>query len=542
MSSLRLIATGGGQSLDTDEVRRALAALADPEHGCLIFALPGARAFTFRGCHLDDLVRAAGVFGDDSTGIYYGLNPIPEHHQGAAKNEHVLRRRWLLVDVDPHRPDRSKQGATDREKEAARLVAAQVKAFHAGLDWPDPLWIDSGNGWHLLYRCELPNDDAAEAAVKAWLRRLAALFDGPAAEIDRKVYPAKQIAKLPGTWARKGLDKPDRPHRLARLVELPADSSEVVTADMLAAAVAVAPPTMPPPGVNGNDRHTLRLITPPDDNTANVLKRAIAYLATCSPAVSGHGGHDDTYWPARAVCWGFDLGAEQGFQLLWEHFNPRCQPPWSERELRHKCKEADTKPFDKPRGWLLVGPRVNGAPSPNTPAAPVELRIYTLPELMAMELPPPAWAVPGLLCEGLNILAGKPKLGKSFFALNIAVTLAAGGMALGSTRVVPGNVLYLALEDRLRRVQDRARKLLRGLDMTDAPALLQFAVEWPRQHQGGLDALSKWLDTADNPKLVIIDVWAKFRPRASSPPAPTTRTTTTPPPSSPWRTSAGCPC
>jgi putative DNA primase/helicase len=60
-------------------------------------------------------------------------------------------------------------------------------------------------------------------------------------------------------------------------------------------------------------------------------------------------------YAARAVAWGFDLGAEAGLRLLWQHYNPRCQPPWSEKELRHKCEEADTVPFGKSRGWLLEG-------------------------------------------------------------------------------------------------------------------------------------------------------------------------------------------
>src|SRR5206468_2534921 len=84
-------------------------------------------------------------------------------------------------------------------------------------------------------------------------------------------------------------------------------------------------------------------------HTDKVVDRAIAYLAKCAPAISGAGGHADTYWPARVVCWGFDFGEEEGFRLLWDYFNPRCQPPWTERELRHKCRDADTLSFDKER-------------------------------------------------------------------------------------------------------------------------------------------------------------------------------------------------
>src|SRR5262249_56376553 len=84
----------------------------------------------------------------------------------------------------------------------------------------------------------------------------------------------------------------------------------------------------------------------------NVVERAVAYLGNCRPAVSGQGGHNQTFWVARVVVWGFDLGAEIGFDLLQQHYNPRCEPPWSDAELLHKCEDADCTPFDKPPGWL----------------------------------------------------------------------------------------------------------------------------------------------------------------------------------------------
>jgi hypothetical protein len=96
--------------------------------------------------------------------------------------------------------------------------------------------------------------------------------------------------------------------------------------------------------------------SPPRMTAANglsVAERAIRYLSRMPPAISGQGGHGATMAAARVVVHGFDLGPGAGFQLLWEQYNPRCEPPWSEKELRHKCEEADTKPYGKPRGWLL---------------------------------------------------------------------------------------------------------------------------------------------------------------------------------------------
>ena len=77
-----------------------------------------------------------------------------------------------------------------------------------------------------------------------------------------------------------------------------------------------------------------------------------------------------------------------------------------------------------------------------------------------MDFPEPRWIVPGIVPEGTTILAGKPKMGKSWLALGTSVAVAAGGVALGTKRVERGAVLYLALEDNPRRLQSRLKKLL----------------------------------------------------------------------------------
>lgn len=77
------------------------------------------------------------------------------------------------------------------------------------------------------------------------------------------------------------------------------------------------------------------------------------------------------------------------------------------------------------------------------------------------EFPPLRWAVPSIVPEGFGLLIGPPKLGKSWFVLGLALSVAAGGKALGKIDVGhPRPVLYMALEDGDRRLQDRARTLL----------------------------------------------------------------------------------
>lgn len=87
------------------------------------------------------------------------------------------------------------------------------------------------------------------------------------------------------------------------------------------------------------------------------------------------------------------------------------------------------------------------------PALPAE----TAAEILATVFPEPVWVVPDYLPAGLTILAGRPKVGKSWLALQICLALATGGQVFGKP-VQKANVLYLALEDSKRRLQDRMKK------------------------------------------------------------------------------------
>jgi replicative DNA helicase len=139
--------------------------------------------------------------------------------------------------------------------------------------------------------------------------------------------------------------------------------------------------------------------------------------------------------------------------------------------------------------------------------------LYHLDELMAHTFSDTKWVVPDLLPEGLTLLAAKPKLGKSWMALGLALAVASGGLALGEAQVQQGDVLYLALEDSPKRLHKRAEQLLRD---QPAPHALQLGTDWPRLDQGGARLLEVWLKAHPDARLLILDTFAKIRGTARS--------------------------
>jgi RecA-family ATPase len=137
---------------------------------------------------------------------------------------------------------------------------------------------------------------------------------------------------------------------------------------------------------------------------------------------------------------------------------------------------------------------------------PMTERIFSAAALQTMTFPPLKFILPDLVPEGATLLVSRPKLGKSWLVLDIAIATAAGRFTLGT----PGDVLYLALEDGRRRLQRRITKVLPTFSIT-WPQGLEIATEWPRADEGGLADIERWLQAHSNARLVIVDTLAQFR-------------------------------
>ena len=185
----------------------------------------------FDAAHWDDLAEHAMRLSEKGAAVYVTLNPVdPQLHsryhnrvenfvKATTTDKQIVRRRWLLVDLDPVRP--AGTSSNNIQLLAAKDFAKAIYKYLLGLGWPEPLVAMSGNGYHLLYSIDLPNDEASTSLVKSVLATLADRFDDPAVKVDRGVYNPARICKLYGTIANKGDQTEVTPWRLSRLLRTP---------------------------------------------------------------------------------------------------------------------------------------------------------------------------------------------------------------------------------------------------------------------------------------------------------------------------------
>lgn len=137
--------------------------------------------------------------------------------------------------------------------------------------------------------------------------------------------------------------------------------------------------------------------------------------------------------------------------------------------------------------------------------------LFSASDLQSMEFEPVRYMLPGLIPEGIALLVGKPKIGKSWLALDLCLAAADGQRyTLGTLKPRHGDCLYLALEDNKRRLKKRINKLLPN-DWS-WPGRLTLVNEWKRSNEGGIADLRSWCKSVEKPTLIQIDTLQKFRP------------------------------
>lgn len=112
----------------------------------------------------------------------------------------------------------------------------------------------------------------------------------------------------------------------------------------------------------------------------SVTDRAALYLSKLPPAISGQRGHDRTFRAACVLVLGFGLSQFEAFDVLSE-WNRRCEPPWSDGELRHKLEDADKQSGERnylrdarPDQWAnITVPDYQSSPRRAEPTVPAKI-------------------------------------------------------------------------------------------------------------------------------------------------------------------------
>ena len=166
--------------------------------------------------------------------IYFTLNEIDDGCYGRAQCEKIIkgpktttndnnitRRQWVLIDYDPVRVTGT--NATEEEFELAHKKAQQVFLYLRKCGFSDPVICKSGNGWHTVYKVDMPNTEEVRDMLSQFLQSIALMFTDEKVDIDESVFNAARICKLYGTTAKKGANLPERPWRMSEIVYVPSE-------------------------------------------------------------------------------------------------------------------------------------------------------------------------------------------------------------------------------------------------------------------------------------------------------------------------------
>lgn len=435
----KLRATGGPTAVDVEEVRRSLSVLVDPDYWVELRGLPSGKSYIRKGSDLDGLCQAA-IELSDNRNIYYGINPVRSEQvhgtSGGATKEDIANRRWVLIDVDPVKPDPD-LSATDDEKESARMLAEKVMNELSSQEWPAPLLIDSGNGWHLMYRVDLPNDNHSQSLVKSVLYNLAKRFDNDAAKIDKSVHNPSRIAKLPGTWARKGPDEKNRPYRQAKMIHCPIETEILSIEKLQSVANNETTPS------SSASQFTIRA---GGDRTAYAqaaLEREIARVVLAVPGPQE--GRNNAlnragYSMGQLVAAGLIFRQEVESKLRFAALKAGLSEEEIERTLPRAISDGEKQPRQIPE---------NNGKHDGPKFAKGEVIIIRASSIKPRHV---EWIWPGRIPLGkLTTFAGQGGLGKTFVLCDITARITRGAEWPDSVGecTEPGQVLFVSGEDDL---------------------------------------------------------------------------------------------
>ncbi len=501
-------------SPDLDAVRVALATFFDEGQTFEIRVFPSKRSHVTRS--IETAVQFVRSHAGESA-VFWCINPVRHDLTRAASDRDVIERRWFMVDVDPVRAEED-SSATDAERAKAHKTADAIRFHLENEGWPDPVIVDSGNGVQLLYRVDMPANAPARIIARNALQRIADLYTDDNATVDMSVYSTMQLARLPGTWNRKGQQSPSRPYRLASIVRAP-ESPQVVTVEQLmalapASASEVDRPALPAPMPSGGGLR-VPMTLPTGADVAWYRKALENECAKVMLAPNGH-RHDALKNASVTLAGHLWTGAYSEVEMRSALMTAGLRAGLPEREiedlLRWGVEHGTANPL--PRPAKLDAPEVPR--SKKGKALPEEPDLGDVDDddlfVRASTITPREvrWLWQSRIPLGkMTTFAGQGGLGKTMVLCDLAARVSAGHewpLSNGEC-AEPGDVLFISGED--------------DEDDTLVPRMIEAGADRERIvflspkvsanfHLAAVKLLERIVDRLDDTRLIVVDPPASY--------------------------------
>ena len=507
---------------DVAEIRRALALLHEPGSVAEL-RVPHTPRRTVSGYFTDrnKLANAAGVWSGKAPGVYVTVNPVKRDLLARSDNRvrvyarattgdaDVVCRRWLPVDFDPVRAGGI--SSTDTEHKAALARARDFRDWLLTLGFPPAaiLLADSGNGAHVLVRIDLRNDVAARTLVQRCLEAAAFAFNDDQVLVDVGVFNAARIWKVYGTLAAKGENLPERPHRFARLLEVP-DPPLPASRDMLERLAAMAPAGAANGArarrEHGTDFDLERWI---GEHNLPVARSGAwnggrRWVLNPCPWNTEHtnGAAYIVRFPSGAIAAGCHHNGCQGND--WRTLRDLVEPDWraryrgdahaqARRDAHHDRHDHEERQAEGENGGADDRPGER-------------FRLVSVDEVL--QRPPVECLVEGVMERGtVNVMHGDSGTYKSTLALDLALSVATGTLWHGRA-VKPGLVVYICAEGQAG-MSKRLRAWIRERGVSENINLKFIEEAVDPLSRDDVDVLCARLRTLPTPPmLVVVDTWS----------------------------------
>lgn len=430
--------------INEEELRKALSVLKPDGELFEIRIITSDRKKTISGYfkNADKLISAMNTVDLRDANVYFILNRLKEECYSRIQHDcfragvntssdtDISDYEFLFVDIDPERA--AGISSSKEELEAAKQTESKIYDYLKNLGFSEPIRAMSGNGGHLLYRIDLPNNEDGRNLIERCLTVLSMLFDDGIVKIDTVNANPSRPCKLYGTMAQKGANTSERPHRMSWITQ----ESDQVT-DRKCLEVLATELELPEKSKNSYKPHEVfdlldfmarHKITYSKAGTK--ADCTIYYLDEC-PFDGSHRDGDARVFLYNDGSIGFKCHHNSCNGKRWKDvrlkFEPDAYQYHDDGHIEEGYKQRKEQLANNASDQEDTT-RKSNYDFPLMPLAPVE-------DLLSKDIPDPVVYIGDihtpLLSEGTTVLAAPPKIGKSWFCVHLAAAILTGSDFLG---------------------------------------------------------------------------------------------------------------